>query len=84
VVNTAVQAAGIKPLQGHGIWIGSTLHYLLQGISFEAMKAKGRWTSDAFSVYITRHAEVLAQHTNLGTNITTLSNQAIAPHLHHH
>jgi hypothetical protein len=38
----------------------------LRGLSFEAMKNKGRWASEAFTVYITRHAEILAQHTHLG------------------
>ena len=35
------KAAGLEPLQGHGIRIGATLEYLLWGVSFEVMKAKG-------------------------------------------
>lgn len=66
VTNAAAKAAGRGSLQGHGIRIGSTLEYLLRGLTFEAMKAKGRWASEAFSVYITQHAEVLAQHTHRG------------------
>ncbi|XP_006454248.1 hypothetical protein AGABI2DRAFT_58700, partial [Agaricus bisporus var. bisporus H97] len=59
VVNAAAKEAGFGPLQGHGIRIGSTLQYLLAGLSFEAMRTKGRWASDAFYIYVTRHAEVI-------------------------
>jgi len=37
----AMHAAGLDPLQGHGIRIGSTLEYLLRGIPFNVMKVKG-------------------------------------------
>lgn len=63
IINAAAAEAGIGHLQGHGIRIGATLEYLLRGVSFEAMKAKGRWASDAFARYLTNHAQVLAQHT---------------------
>ena len=38
----AVHAAGLEPLQGHGIRIGSMLKHLLRGIPFNIMKVKGR------------------------------------------
>lgn len=75
VVNMAAKKAELSPLQGHGIRIGSTLEYLLRGLSFEAMRTKGRWASNAFSVYITKHAEILAQHTHLGDPQHPLSAQ---------
>ncbi|KAF8814159.1 hypothetical protein BYT27DRAFT_7206315 [Phlegmacium glaucopus] len=37
----AAKAAGLEPLQGHGIRIGATLEYLLRGVPFDVMKAKG-------------------------------------------
>ncbi|CAA7265210.1 unnamed protein product [Cyclocybe aegerita] len=40
ILTTAARAAGLEPLQGHGIRIGSTLEYLLRGIPFDVMKAK--------------------------------------------
>lgn len=40
VADTA-HTAGLESLQGHGIRIGSTLEYLLQGMPFDVMKAKG-------------------------------------------
>jgi hypothetical protein len=75
VVNSATKSAGLGTLQGHSIRIGSTLEYLLRGLSFEAMKNKGRWASEAFTVYITRHAGILAQHTHLGDTQHPLATQ---------
>ncbi|CAA7260292.1 unnamed protein product [Cyclocybe aegerita] len=58
----AARAAGLDPLQGHGIRIGSTLEYLLRGIPFEVMKVKGRWASDAFLTYLRKHTQILAPY----------------------
>ena len=58
----AARAAGLDPHQGHGIRIGSTLEYLLRGTPFEVMKVKGWWASDAFLVYLTKHAQILAPY----------------------
>lgn len=63
IITAAATKAGIGHLQGHSIRIGATLEYLLRGVSFKAMKAKGRWASDAFARYLTNHAQILAQHT---------------------
>ncbi|KAF5383295.1 hypothetical protein D9615_004779 [Tricholomella constricta] len=59
---TLARSAGLDPLQGHGIRIGATLEYLLRGVSFEAMKAMGRWQSDAFTLYLRKHALILAPY----------------------
>jgi len=67
----AARDAGEDPLQGHGIWIGSTLEYLLCGVSLETVKVTGRWASDAFILYLRKHAQILAPYL-----------QAI-PELHH-
>jgi hypothetical protein len=61
-VAAAARRAGLNPRQGHGIRIGSTLEYLLRGTPFEVMKVKGRWASDAFLIYLTRHAQILAPY----------------------
>ena len=61
-IGLATRTAGLEPLQGHAIRIGATLEYLLRGVPFEVMKAKGRWSSDAFLIYLTRHAQVLAPY----------------------
>ena len=56
---SAARQAGLEPLQGHGIRIGATLFYLLQGVPIEAMKVMGRWSSDAFLSYLRKHAQIL-------------------------
>ena len=61
-VTEAARAAGLEPLQGHGIRIGSTLEYLLRGVPFDVMKAKGRWAGDSFQLYLRKHAVVIAPY----------------------
>jgi hypothetical protein len=58
----AAKAAGEDPLQGHGIRIGSTLEYLLRNISFETVKTMGRWASQAFTLYLRKHGQILAPY----------------------
>jgi len=58
----AARDANLEPLQGHGIRIGSTLEYLLRGVPFEAMKVQGRWASDAFLLYLRKHALIMAPY----------------------
>jgi len=58
----AALAANLDPLQGHGIRIGSILEYLLRGMPFDVMKSKGRWASDAFLVYLRKHALIMAPY----------------------
>jgi len=62
VLTIAAKAAGLDPLQGHGIRIGSTLEYLMRGTPFDVMKVKGRWASDAFLTYLRKHAQILAPY----------------------
>ena len=38
--------------KGHGIHIGGTLEFLLRGMPFDVMKSLGRWTSEAFTLYL--------------------------------
>ena len=61
-VNNTTCAAGLKPLQGHGIRIGSTLEYLLQGVPFNVMKVKGHWAGDSFLLYLRKHAIIIAPY----------------------
>lgn len=53
---------GGESLKGHGIRIGGTLEYLLRGVPFESVKTMGRWSSDAFLIYLRRHAVILAPY----------------------
>ena len=61
-VSEAAMTAKLQRLPGHSIRIGSTLEYLLRGLPFDVMKAKGRWNSDAFHQYLRDHAKVLAPY----------------------
>ncbi len=59
-VEKAACAASLELLQGHGIWISSTLEYLLQGVPFDVMKAQGHWARDSFLLYLWKHAVIIA------------------------
>ncbi len=61
-VEKAAHVASLKPLQGHGIRIGSTLKYLLRGVPFDVMKAKGCWAGDSFLLYLRKHAVIIAPY----------------------
>jgi hypothetical protein len=58
----ALNEAGRPIKHGHSIRIGATLEYLLRGVPFEAMKSIGRWSSDSFSRYLRKHAQILAPY----------------------
>ncbi|GBE89617.1 hypothetical protein SCP_1602800 [Sparassis crispa] len=61
LLDAAAAVLGITDsLKGHGIHIGAVLEYLLQGIPFEVVKSIGRWSSEAFRVYLRQHAVVMA------------------------
>lgn len=77
-LNTAAESLGLEPLQGHGLRIGATLEYLLRGLSFETVKAIGRWSSDAFIIYLRQHAVILAPYLQ-GTPIFAEFNRFIMP-----
>lgn len=61
-LKSAASAAGFAVPPGHSIRIGSTTEYLLRGVPFDVMRAKGRWASDAFLKYLRKHAEIMAPY----------------------
>ncbi|PSS31945.1 hypothetical protein PHLCEN_2v2272 [Hermanssonia centrifuga] len=61
-LKTAAKDAGVPGPSGHSFRIGGTLEYLLAGVSFETVKVAGRWKSDAFLIYLRRHAQILAPY----------------------
>lgn len=77
-INATAADLGMEHLQGHGLRIGATLEYLLRGLSFETVKAIGRWSSDAFVLYLRKHAVILAPYLQ-GTPIFTEFNHIIMP-----
>ncbi|SJL14243.1 uncharacterized protein ARMOST_17699 [Armillaria ostoyae] len=61
-LHKAFKDTKMEPLQGHGIRIGATLEYLLRGIPFDVIKTIGRWKSNAFTLYLQKHAQILAPY----------------------
>ena len=61
-VGKIASECGLPKLPGHGIRIGSTLEYLLRGVPFDVVKAKGRWQSEAFKGYLRKHAQIMAPY----------------------
>lgn len=61
-INKILIEKKLPDLQGHGIRIGSTMEYLLRGVPFDVVKAKGRWKSDAFRGYLRKHAEIMGPY----------------------
>ncbi|OCH84883.1 hypothetical protein OBBRIDRAFT_357996 [Obba rivulosa] len=58
----AARAAGLDPLQGHGVRIGGTLEYLLRGEPFDVVRTIGQWQSQAFLLYLRKHAQIMAPY----------------------
>lgn len=56
-----VSLAIVSP-NGHGLRIGGTLELLLQGMDFEVVKSKGRWSGDSFQLYLRRHGVIMAAY----------------------
>ncbi|TEB22705.1 hypothetical protein FA13DRAFT_1641001 [Coprinellus micaceus] len=62
-INELAVAVSREPVKGHSLRIGGVLVYLLLcGISFEVVKIMGRWSSDAFQVYLREHRYILAPY----------------------
>ena len=61
-INLAALDLGIESLKGHGIRIGATLEYLLRGVPFDVVKSIGRWSSEAFLLYLRQHAVIIAPY----------------------
>ncbi|KAJ6472275.1 hypothetical protein DFH09DRAFT_954068 [Mycena vulgaris] len=70
-IHKAFRAAKLEPLQGHGIRIGSTLFYLLRGTPFDVVKTIGRWGSDAFLLYLRKHAQIMAPYMQANPQVHT-------------
>jgi hypothetical protein len=61
-IGKIADANGLDRLPGHGLRVGSTLEYLLRGVPFDVVKAKGRWQSEAFKGYLRKHAQIMAPY----------------------
>ena len=61
-INLAASALQIEDIKGHGIRIGAILEYLLRGVPFDVVKSIGRWSSEAFLLYLRQHAVIIAPY----------------------
>jgi hypothetical protein len=57
-----VAIQGSQAVHGHSIRIGGTLELLLRGVPFDVVKTIGRWSSEAFVIYLRQHAVVMAPY----------------------
>lgn len=78
-IREAAKAASLPTLQEHGIRIGGTLEYLLRGLPFDVVKAIGRWSSDAFSVYLRKHAVIVAPYIQENPVLEPFTRYAMPP-----
>ncbi|EJD44540.1 hypothetical protein AURDEDRAFT_65153 [Auricularia subglabra TFB-10046 SS5] len=85
-LGTAAAAAGVPAPRGHSVRVSSTTHYLLNGLSFEAMRIKGRWASNAFMLYLRRHAEIMAPYLQErpAVHLDILTRTAVLPPANRH
>ena len=67
-ISQAAAELGLDSIKGHGIRIGATLEYLLRGVPFDVIKSIGRWSSEAFLLYLRQHAVIIAPYIQ-GTSI---------------
>ncbi|KAJ7740114.1 hypothetical protein B0H16DRAFT_1664503 [Mycena metata] len=70
-IHKAFKASKLEPLQGHGIRIAGTLFYLLRGTPFDVVKTIGRWASDAFLLYLRKHAQIMAPYMQANPQLHT-------------
>lgn len=61
-IGSIAKNGGCPDLKGHGIRIGGTLEYLLRGVPFDVVKSMGRWSSEAFTIYLRNHAVIMAPY----------------------
>jgi hypothetical protein len=54
------RAAGLPDVSGHSFRIGGATEHLRRGLSLDLLQLQGRWTSDAFKLYLRRLNEVLS------------------------
>ncbi|CAD6904900.1 unnamed protein product [Tilletia controversa] len=60
----ALSAANLSStnLKGHSLRIGGCTEFLLRGIPIDTVRLHGRWSSDAWRLYLREHVELLAPH----------------------
>lgn len=52
--------ANLEMVQGHSFRIGGTTEFLQRGLSLDLIQIQGRWTSEAFKLYLRKLDEILS------------------------
>jgi hypothetical protein len=73
------RAANLLELKGHGLRIGRTLEYLLHGVPFDVVKAMGRWSSKAFTIYLQHYAMILTPYIQASPVLEPFMHYTIPP-----
>ncbi|KAG1763210.1 hypothetical protein EV702DRAFT_1205776 [Suillus placidus] len=76
-ISGIVKRAGLGNLKGHGLRIGGTLEYLLRGVLFDVVKSMGRWSSEAFTIYLRKHAGQLISQSSPHTATSPACSPAV-------
>ncbi|KAG6326727.1 hypothetical protein ID866_12362 [Astraeus odoratus] len=76
-IQAVVVCHDLPNIKGHSFCIGGTLHYLLLGTPFDMVKTMGHWSGESFTLYLHRHAVILAPYLHnrpdLGDKLTHLA-----------
>ncbi|KIJ23636.1 hypothetical protein M422DRAFT_275739 [Sphaerobolus stellatus SS14] len=78
-IDSALTAAGLPKMQYHGLWIGSIFEYLLCRLPLDVVKTMGCWSSNSFSIYLRRHAVVLAPYIQAAPVLEPFTQVAMPP-----
>lgn len=78
-LNEAATALSLGHMKGHSIRIGGTLEFLLRGVPFEVVKSLGRWSSNAFVLYLRKHAVILAPYIQSHPVLTPFTHYTMPP-----
>ncbi|KAE8217328.1 hypothetical protein CF319_g8559 [Tilletia indica] len=74
-IETMAARAGVSRLHGHSMRIGGCTTLLTNGVPPDRVRLHGRWSTDAFKLYIRNHAAVMAPYLAI--------NQVASDRLHH-
>jgi hypothetical protein len=61
-LKVVAKRTGVKMPHGHAFRIGRTLHYMVKGLPFDAIRVMGWWKSNAWQKYLRKHVEILAPY----------------------
>jgi hypothetical protein len=80
-ISSISAVASLPNLKGHSLRIGGTLEFLLRGVPFDVVKSMGRWSSEAFTIYLRQHAMILAPYIQATPILEPFTRYTIPPTL---